>query len=281
MLRWASGWPRLSKVTLSITIGKGTILVDGKNTKGGTYVADAIAKDIGQKVIDQASVNLDKLAKALPPLIENAYVEAVQYAANSMIGRASPRGADNRSMGYDVMISNTNVANWKALSKRTIMEQNAIRGSKSSGKFFSQTGALRKEILSFARRFVKKTGVVRVTTRNAKGQFAKINSDMKFIKFGNFNVRLMPNIERGTLPGMVSGLVRDHDPSMTFERKLGISAQSIRKLRGAGKGDFVIPGTHRPLMQPAFTYWTLRRIPAMIAERIISSGDILNARGSL
>ena len=279
--RWVCGWLRLSNLKLQITIGKGSVLIDGKSPRLAQMVGDAIIQDIGQKVIDRATVNLSVLAKALPKLVENAYVEAVQYAANSLIGRASPRGADNRNDGYDVMIANQNVANWKALAPRTIREQNIIRGTKSSGKFFSQTGSLKKEILSFARNYVKRTGVVRVTTRNAKGQFTKITSDMKFVKFGNFNIRLLPNIARPDLPGISSGRIRDHDQSMGFERKIGMSSTAIRKLRGAGKGDFIIPGTHRPLMQPVFTYWTRFRIPTLISERILGSDDILNARGEI
>lgn len=238
-------------------------------------------RSVGKRAFDRTSINLEQLKKELPKVVENSYMEAVRYAAQSLIGRASPRGVDNRNTGYDAQIEFLSVAKWKALSPRTIREQNAIQGTKHSGKFFQRTGALKREILSMARKYVKRTGIVRVNVRNRFGQFQSINSSTRSFRVGQVEMRLLPNISRASLPGLQSGNVKDHNPDMSFEQKLGMSPEAVRKLRGAGNGNFVIPGTHRPLMQPVFTYWTLNKIPAVIAEKLLDTINLSEAVGKL
>lgn len=286
-----SGWLRLSndKIRLTITLGNQRVTTNAGSLRGGLLVSDAAMKMITQRVADSTVTNLGQLVKELHKTLENSYVEAVRYAAQSMIGRASPRGIDNRNEGYTVQIEYLNVAKWKALAPRSIREQNQIQGTKHSGKFFLRSGALRKEIMAFARQYVKKTGVVKITSsdrmRDSRGRFSAVNSDTKLVKLSKFSIRLLPNISPAALPGLRSGNVQDFNANMNFERALGMSPEAVRKLSGATReysgGDLILPGTHRPLMQPVFTYWTMFKIPALVAEKVLDATNIQGLSGKL
>lgn len=269
----------MSKLKLNIRIGANQKTVDP--SVGASIIADEILGEMTSNIKNTVSLSLSKLAKNLPKVVENSYVDAVNYAAKSMIGTKSPRGADNRAANdakVDIRDPDGEglvLAKWQVLSPRTIKEQNQIRGTKSSGEFFNRTGQLRSDILSMARSMVKRTGVVRVqyegTLRDARGRFTSVSRSTKKIGLGQFRITLMPNINRASLPGVISGNYADHNPELTFERKLGFSPQALNKLRGATRASFVIPGTHRPLLQPVFTYWTLNRIPNIIGRSITQS----------
>lgn len=277
---WESGWLRLSNLSLTVRVGKTTKKFDASQQGFGTeFIVSEVLEEIKDSVDAATKVNLNKLAKNMPKVVENSYVNAVSYAARSMIGTLSPRGATERSQPVEILDPERDLTltYWQALAPRTIREQNQIRNEKGPGRFYMQTGTLKAELLSMARSMVKRTGVVRVSykgaLRDARGRFASLATTKKQVKLGEFVITLMPNINRAAIPGMISGRASDTDKDLTFERKLGLSPDAIRKLKGASKGSFVIPGTHRPLLQPVFTYWTLNRIPQVIARSIQTSID--------
>lgn len=259
----------MSKLKLNIRIGRNYRTIDAESPLATRFITDEIIGEIGEAVSERVKINLSTLQKTLRFRIEQAYVSAVHFAAKNMIGRTNRLGQKQIEI-TDPDGEGITLARWNQLAPRTIHEQRAIRNTKDSGKFFSQTGALKAELLQMARTMVKRTGVVRVLYRN-RGKFAKITSQTKSVPLADFTITLMPSINRASLPGLISGRSDDHDTQLTFERKLGLSPQAIRKLKGAGRGDFIIPGTHRPLLQPVFTYWTLNRIPRTIAAAITSS----------
>ncbi len=279
----------MSNVTVDIRIGSNSKTFDAKNIQQlGGFFLQSILGEAGKDVVNAVQFNLSKLSKSLALNVENSYLSAVQFAANSMINLRSPKGAANRQGMVDVRgprdeDGSDTIAHWKPLAPRTIREQNSIKQEKSSGRFFSQYGNLRHELLGTAKRIVKSTGVVRVVFNKQSGRRKIRETDTK-VHIADFKIIVMPNIGRSVLPALgrnVRGFTLDqqYDSSLTFEKKLGISDASIRKLRGAGSGNFVIPGTHRPLLQPVFTYWTLNKIPRVIAnslDRAISRGPKIN-----
>lgn len=268
----------MSNLKLNVRIGNRSATFDANQARAADFIAGVTMDEMLSELRDSTNFQLNKLAKNLPKLVENSYIGAVQYAAKSMIGLKSPRGIDNRKQGVRVMDPDgegLEIAHWQSLSPRTIREQNEIHNTKGPGEFFNRSGALRMDLLSMARRLVLATGVVKVTyngqLRDVRGRFTSPAASLKKVALGDFHIRLMPNINPATLPGLRTTNLTDHDPSLTFERKLGFSPAALRKLKGAGKGEFLIPGTHRPLMQPVFTYWTLNRIPRVIAHSITDS----------
>lgn len=271
-----SGWLKLSKVKLIISFGGKNRVIDGDNPLGGAIVAEEIMDNLTSRVAENAEVRLGNLAKILPELVEKSYLEAVNFAAKSMIGTTSPRGADNRSANKGQVTikapDGDTITRWQVLAPRTIREQNAIRGVRDSGKFFSQTGQLKEEVVRVATSYVKSHPMIKVRyngkLRDTRGRFVSPIASRKRITMGNLTLNLMPGINRNLLGGITAGDLNKGDPNLGFEQKLGFSPSAIRKLRGAGKGTFVIPGTHRPLLQPVFTYWTLNRVPQMIARAI-------------
>lgn len=263
----------MSKLSLTVRIGANSTTFDANSNRAADFVAASTLGEIVDDVQRSSNLELSKLAKNLPKVVENSYIDAVRFAATQMIGTRSPLTVKTTSEPVEVRDpEGFELAYWPVLSTRTIREQNEIRGSKGQAQFFNRSGALRMDLLGMARNLVKRTGVVRVTynsrLRDARGRFVSLVASQKKVSLGDFNIRLLPNVSPTALPGIKTGIVTDHDPSLSFERRLGFSPAALKKLKGASKGNFVIPGTHRPLLQPAFTYWTLNRIPQVIARSI-------------
>jgi hypothetical protein len=264
----------LSNLKITINIGGRRVTEDGNSNRAMNAFRNGVMGEIIDRAGSSVNVNLGKFAKLLPKLVEASYANAVAYAAKNMVGKPSPKGLSNRNAnGGMVEIKDPDgdtLAYWKVLSARTVKEQNQINPSAGSGRFFRRTGDLRLDLLGMARKYVKNTGVVSVKTtgklRDARGRFTSAANVNKIVSLGEIQIRLMPNIRTGMLPGLLSGQNTDHDPSLSFEKKLGFSSEALKKLQGSG-----MPGGHRPLMQPVFTYWTLNRIPKVIAGAISSA----------
>ena len=276
-------------IFVTFQIGRNSGRFDASKTDGSKQVSKAIARKFVELGQEHMRIMVNEFTKSIKKVIEDSYTEAVRYAANNMIGRAS-RGTpktNGRDSTFVVTIggdlNQLPVANWRQLSKRQVLKQNG--GKPGIGKYFLDTGHLRSYLLRFARNMVKNTGVVKVQVRGEDGVswtnpgktltsiplarsdkvVAEDGTISKKIPVSNVRLTILPNIYPSRLPGVKTGNVRDHDKSMGFETALGLSPDIVAKLRGP-----VIPGQpdiyHRPLLQPVFTYWTLYKIPGLIRD---------------
>lgn len=259
---------------ITVNIGGRRITENATTNRAMNAFRNGVMGEIIDRSGREVNVNVGRFAKTLYKLVEASYANAVAYAAKNMVGKPSPKGLSNRTAnGGMVEVKDPDgdtLAFWKVLSPRTVKEQNKVSASAGSGRFFRHTGALRLDLLGMARKYVKNTGVVTVTTtgklRDARGRFTSAANVTNVVPLGDLQIRLMPNIRTGMLPGLLSGQNTDHDPTLSFEKRLGFSSEALQKLAGSG-----MPGGHRPLMQPVFTYWTLNRIPKVIAGAIASA----------
>lgn len=264
-------------VTIKFQIGRNVGKYDASNTAGSQTLKTTIMEVMSRRVTDNMKVDVKKTLTRLERVVEAAYVEAVEYAANMMIGVASPRGLDFQrtytkadggleKQAKSIRIGGVPVANWTALSGRTVREQNQIRGTKDSGKFFLQTGELRRQLITMARSMVKKTGSVSARILNDETQkYIKIKATDTVVTLGKFRITLLPNLYPNALPALRG--VTTYNSDMKFERAIGLSEDMITKLQGPRfkeQGDLY----HRPLLQPVFTYWTLFKVPKLIANQI-------------
>lgn len=279
----------MSNVKVQFRIGKeSTSTFDAVNPLGAANFIQEIRNEMSKDLREIAEFDIDYLKRTLPHVVEDSYNDAVNFAAKRMIGTSSPRGrpvetrnnvykdirgpaveittaTGKDANGESILSGGTSViARWKALSTRTIKEQNALTGVRNSGLFYLQTKSLQNELLNNSRSIVKRTGNTQVQYRQG-GRFAAITAASRRVSVADFKIIILPNVSRGTIPGLVSSNPLDVDSSLSFEKKLGLSADAIKKLSGASNGDYVIPGTHRPLLQPVFTFWTLFRVPRVIA----------------
>lgn len=241
------------------------------------HLTSNIREFIVNDASEKAKINIGKLARNLDVVVGTAYRKAVEFAAYRMIGRPSPRGADARQYnGGRARImgpEGQTIANWQVLSARRIKEQNARAGTNHSGKFLLDTGELQEDVLRIAKGYIQRNTVVKVTYAErlrSKGKFVSALSAGEG-QLGKVTIRLLPGISPSLLPGVLSGSALNTDEGLGFERALGFTGEALEKLRGASNGGFIIPGTHRPLLQPVFTYWTLHKLPQVIARSIKSS----------
>ena len=276
--RWVCGWLRLSKLSLAIRIGSTSKKFVNDTTVGGQIIAEEILDSLMRRVVPDMEIRAGRLAKVLPGVVANSYVQAVNYAANKMMGmrnQAQGSGGNARAQIQVPGPDGDTIANWQVLSRRTIMEQRTLRKTKDDGKFFTQTGALKADLVRIASGYVRGEGnAVKVTyakrLRDKAGRFVKLADTKQRIVLGDLTITLLPNMGMSKVAVMNTANSK-FDSKLGFEQKLGFSGEALQKLSGATKGTFVIPGTHRPLLQPAFTYWTLNRIPKLIASAINAS----------
>lgn len=157
---------------------------------------------------------------------------------------------------------------WDPLTPSTVYAKRKAGHQESASKMFIFTGDLKRELTQANREMVKKTGVVKVTSidnRDAKGRFAKLDDTRKRVKLGSLRIRLLPNISRSSLPGISSGTWSEDTGTMAFEKKLGLSPETVKKLSGKGSRDDAT-FEKRPLLQPVFTFYTLFRAPMIISQ---------------
>lgn len=268
-----STWLKLSKILITFAIGRNVGKFDATQTQGALELADAVAETGIAFAKSQTFLNVEKIVSRLKQTVESAYTQAVQYAAARMIGRKTRRawGKPNRTpLTYlnspEFAEDSVRIATWYPLSIRQIRKQ----GGTDTGTFFHDTGKLRGELRAMARTMVKRTGVVKVQVKDhEKDRYRVPPRLLKEVSVADLKITLMPNIYTSHLPGLKVSNVQAFDSGMRFERALGLSDEMITKLRGPvipGQGDLY----HRPLLQPAFTYWTLFRIPSVVEEALTS-----------
>ncbi len=275
-------------ILITFAIGRNVGKFNATNSDGAKALSKAVANAATALAVQSTKFQIQQLTARLSQTVETAYTQAVQYAANNMIGRQS-RGIPN----IPISINFLQVASWKPLSKRQVMKQNG--GKPGVGKFFHDTGALKKTLLTFARKMVRNTGVVKIQIMDAdKGGWkspskkdsiipistlsvdqslnpvtGKIGKGKK-IPVSNIKLILLPNAYASQSPGLKSGKMGGFDSSMKFETMLGLSPEAITKLRGPvipNQGDIY----HRPLLQPVFSYWTFYKIPQVIQDALINN----------
>lgn len=281
----------VGKLLINFRIGKNSGSRDLTSTGAGgalsnnvaQAITDALADEGGRLARERTLLNLKGLNNRLQRVIETEYAQGVQYAADNMMGQISD-GARDKVFGFNNVGFNTNVPQGKAFQRNSTpfttghvtwapLSRNTVRRKIGDGlsidrarRYYRNTGALRKELLTQARAMVKRTGVVKITFNT--GRFAPVKSKTAKIPVGQLRITLMPRTPRSALPGLASGNLGDVNKSMAFERSLGMSEDAITKLTGPmrSKGTFNL--AHRPLLQPVFTYWSLFRIPNKIAAAL-------------
>lgn len=263
------------------------------DTKADASTMDRIAQAIAIQVADQAikkQVDWAKgFQKRLPPMVEAEYVRGVKYAAQNLIGTRSqpgsgsqdtffnafggiseasskadlqaairPAGAFPTSFRLATPLTVSRMMTWRNLSTSWMRE-------KGNNRFFLNSGALQARLKAMAKEYVRSTGGVRVNVTYRDGQGRFVVKGSRKITSAKVNIKILPDIPRALLPGLTSGNPTAFDPSMGFERALGIEGLDLEKLRGPDPK--IDRGRrHRPLLQPVFTYWTLVRIPAMVYQ---------------
>lgn len=265
-------------ILISFQIGRSSGKFNASQSAASAQIAEAIGYEAIQMARRETKIDVVKISARLRQVVETAYTEAVRYAARRMIGRTTYAawGTEknaNRTKPVDIFIGDSDdsffAASWYPLSSRQIKKQRQTTGETGGkGKFFLDTGALKSELLSLARSMVKKTGVVKISVKDADtGLFRRPLKSTKVVPVADLKLTLMPNVYPSQIPGTRTGVVSDHNMNMSFEKSLGLSEEAIKKLRGP-----IIPGReslyHRPLLQPVFTYWTLYRIPGLVAEAL-------------
>lgn len=291
-----------SRIQIRFNIGSVREGGDATNPQLLEHMVNAIGEEAVDLVKAAERVRLGALAKRLEQTVATEYADGIRYAASNLIGLSSkgqgdamrifiqPPGADD-SVGFTTrnnvklrMKTPKHLKSemyWKTLKKRTVIDKMRRNGGNKveAHRFFLNTGALRRSLLAGARAMVKRTGAVSVIYREAKyrlgGRFAKITKSPEKVVLGDIRINLLPKIPKGLLRGLQTGNIGDTDPSMGFERALGISGLRLQKLMGPAYAD---PSgkSNRPLLQPVFTYWTLFRMPNRIANalnRAMTNGE--------
>jgi len=153
--------------------------------------------------------------------------------------------------------------NLKAGTIRAKMERYGQSRTQAES-FFQASGDLKSYLKKHKRRIIKRLGPVKVRLikqpRDSKGRFAAAFRKGVTMPLADLEVILLPGIA-GTLPGLQSGQVADTDDGMSFEQSLGLSPSILKKLEGPS-------ASHRPLIQPVMTYYTLFRAPAALSAAL-------------
>lgn len=259
------------KVTVRFQVGSKTETIQNLNQSVGEVAADYIFMGLEERARRDRLVDAERLKKTLPIIVENEYTRGIEWAADSLAGRMSPRGAEGeltiRQLGNAAPLKQAGMRPpvgeliWRSLSGRTIKKKTA-RG-RDGRAFFVDTGSLRKKLKAQARAIVKRAGKCQVVitsppTRNEKGRWAK----QRYITLANMEIRLLSNIPQSMLPGLATGDFGWSDPNMAFERRVIRSPEVLKKLTGPEHG------SNRPFLQPVFTYWTQFYVPTRIAQTI-------------
>ncbi|MES0134508.1 hypothetical protein NKJ88_06030 [Mesorhizobium sp. M0016] len=279
-----------NRISINFRIGKNSGSRDASGTGAAAAITDAVAAATGNFAMERVRVGLKTLNARLQRTIETEYALGVKYAADNLMGQLSAYGSDHSPKVFSFSdaagaVINTKIANSKRFQMSTQpfargqiswarLTGNTIRRKVAGGlsvdrarRFYRNTGRLRQELLSQSRQMVKRTGVVRITM-NSSGRFVT-RARGATIPVGQLRITLMPNVSRSSLPGLISGNLGDVNQNMSFERSLGMSSDAITKLQGPMAGGHNL--SHRPLLQPVFTYWSLFKIPQKIAAALNDS----------
>ena len=158
---------------------------------------------------------------------------------------------------------------WKPLGVRYMKYQ---KPPTTSTLYFKRTGALQDEMRSVLKKLEDHSDeFFKIYTggRNAQdiinqGRKRKVYRDKK----GRFTrthlqIELMPKW-RSLLPGMMGENISDTGGGVAFESAIGFSESAVAKLGGR-------KGTHRALIKPVFTYYTLYEAPRLVANALRSN----------
>lgn len=284
-------------VKVSFKVGNHFGVRKGAAEDGVEQFMTAVGDDVAAKAENNIRVDTKVLTNELSGRVDRSLQAAVNFAAMNMIGVKSNVRADKSgkapptrfSFDWDEPINPTSAnindayrkatgtflgsqgsITWKALSSGTLRKKAGDhRASNAKGRpqeaareFFKHTGELRKELKALASSISKKTGTVRVGyIKNKAKSFNAYRSRQRFVSVGQLRITFVPDLQMRYLRSAQSGNLDDFDPNVMFERSLGISAESIKKLRGVNY-------VHRPMLQPIFTYWVLNRMPRLVGGAI-------------
>lgn len=265
----------------------------GRNAKSRFGAVDAASQDIVDKIMDtavgrirtRAVVRLQGLEKHLQRQVAAAYMEAMEFANQKMVGLESesvPRTIKfpqphifRPAVGVNYTGASAQTQ-WAPLSKRTLLAKRVYlksTGVKSydtaerrARRYFVHTGRLKNELVRGARKLVRNTGLVKLYHR-ARGT-PRVTAKMKEIPLADLRIHIMPSIPARSLTAKDG----------SFERAMGISPESVTKLVGTKH--------HRAMLAPVFSYWTTYHIPNVVAQamaQVISERrlDTRNAVGNM
>lgn len=135
--------------------------------------------------------------------------------------------------------------------------------------FFVKTGALRRELTLVHKRGMRGTQLVRVTEmaraskqqwssgrtyyRDSLGRFATPPSGV--VNLDRIKIEILPEVSNRLFAAQL-------DRTMQLEKFLGLSDESIMKLRNKGSSP------HRALMLPVLSYYTRYEAPRVVAQTV-------------
>jgi hypothetical protein len=248
-------------------------------------------------------VRVEQLRQKLNYRVARSLEAAVNFAATTMVGTMSKTSATGKAgqtsihMDWtDNSLPDINAGKgrietlqsngtfdqlyWNALSRKTIMKKSKTEPDRlgpfkkkisdktpreQARQFYIHTGALQMELRRLAKTITTKTGTVTVGYMKGNAKTYRSAKNLPaVIKTGKIQLAFLPKANLKNLPGVMTAEASIFDPNVLFERSLGISRESLKKLRG-------IDGHHRPLLQPVFTFWALNRIPRIVASTIQNS----------
>ncbi|WP_454287257.1 hypothetical protein [Rhizobium arsenicireducens] len=274
---------------MTFKVGNHSGVAKGSMEEGAFEFAEALGKDLADRAQENTSVDVVALQKRLDSRVSRSINEALNFASKTMVGTKSSQSSGDRGSPTQVWFNwderdlpavNPNAyrrdemegrrgsISWQALHYRTIQKKRyavkplSRRSTAEASRHFIHTGKLKTELVSLASNIVQKTGTVKIGYIKTQAKRYNIyRGHASRLKMGKLQLTFLPRMAVRYLPGVKNNDVSDFDPSMLFERSLGISNSSLDKLRGRGE-------THRPLLQPVFTYWVLNRIPRLVAGTI-------------
>lgn len=255
-----------------------------RNRASTVQIREALEERVMEAAVDSAQrtlmVRMDGLEAKLRKAVENSYVQAINYAANSMIGTLSPYAQDRRVF-MPIPIDSKPIPGipdhvvWKPLTQATrVRKLNYLHKikrtnrdqSRGAVKFFVHTGNLRRQLKRFAHNYVRHTGLLQLFVRTEKGNI-RASRRRGNMPVGSLRMRIMPRVP-------LLALNPENSESMRLEQVMGIpnygENSTFNKLAGRK--------THRPLLQPVMTFWTAYYIPNEITKALESALDIREIR---
>lgn len=273
-------------VKVSFQIGNRRHVGRNADQAATTEFVNALGAEVRRKAADNVSVNVQKLRTRLDAQIKQSIGRGMTFAARNLMGIKS--GIDDKNETTNIVVDwaddqrnflvdprtsavkamkQPQYLEWKPLAPRTIAEKSKRGMSRENArKFFIDSKALQSEVLGLAKTVTQKTGTVQIlykrdeTTRS----FSPLAATAQSRRVGQLRLKFLPNIPVRAMTGLQNANFGANNPNMLFESSLGLSSESVKKLQG----HYI---SHRPLLQPVFTYWILNRIPRIVAGAIAQS----------
>ena len=217
-------------------------------------------------------LRLNGLEKKLQAVVEREYEAAIQYAVRHMLGTIGRyKGADNHvssmrilinpkdRMGDSVISGVNDSVVWTALTANTVRKKLSQGGAGNSRKFFQDTGQLRSYLTAHSKRMAKRTGAVRIYTRNLNNRIQRITNMKSKLPLSALRIRVAPRIP---------SLAFESDNGL-LEKTLGISGTALQKLMGQHWDKTKV---QRPLLRPVMAFYTKhmisRRLSLVLSQLI-------------